>query len=138
MNRILYLDVLITQEEGQFVAHCLQLDLVATAKSYEEVRKDIIDIIKTYLEYAYEYDKRDNLFVPAPPKAWEKFFDSKSKGVEICLDRIKLSGQPHYPSLEVRSLKASTQLGPSTHGKVFDTERKMAEIGCIRLPEGPF
>jgi predicted RNase H-like HicB family nuclease len=73
MKPKLHLDVMITQEEDCWLAHCLQLDIVTTAKTLENVRTDIIGLIEAQISYAFEHDNLDNLFFQAPPEIWRKF-----------------------------------------------------------------
>jgi len=64
------LDILIKKEEDFFLAHCLQFDIVTTADTLEEVRKDIIDLCRAHIEFSYEHDNLDYLFSPAPKEVW--------------------------------------------------------------------
>jgi len=69
-ERVLHLDVVVYKEDDLFVAHCLQLDLVTTAKTIEQACCDIEDVIKTHITYAIENDNLENLLKPAPPEIW--------------------------------------------------------------------
>jgi len=67
-------NVLIKKEGGLFLAHCLELDLVATAKTFSQVKKEIREIIETQVDYAFSNDNLDHLYRPAPPEAWREFY----------------------------------------------------------------
>jgi hypothetical protein len=80
--------VLIRKETDAWVAHCLELNLVAEADTMEQVESDIIDIIAAHVRYALENDNLSYMFHPAPPDVWKDFFR--------CADREEAS----YPSKE--------------------------------------
>ena len=67
------LDILIKRVDDYYQAHCLQFDIVATSDSLGEVRKDIIDLCRAHIEYAYEYDNLEHLFSPAPKEVWADY-----------------------------------------------------------------
>ena len=67
-------NVLIKKEANLFSAHCLELDLVATAKTFSQVKKEIRDIIETQVDYAFSNDNLDHLYRPAPPEVWREFY----------------------------------------------------------------
>jgi hypothetical protein len=72
-------NILIREEDNLFVAHCLELDIVATAKTLDQVQKDIIDLIDTQVDYAFSNNNLENLFRSAPPEIWEIFFSCKEQ-----------------------------------------------------------
>ena len=70
-------NVLIKKEPDYYIAHCLELDIVATASSIKSVQGDIIDLIKAQVGCAFSNDNLDNLYHPAPPEVWKEFFACK-------------------------------------------------------------
>ncbi len=64
------LDVVFYREDNQFVAHCLQLDIVTSANTMEQARCDIEDLIKAHVEYTIENDNWDYFYHRAPDKYW--------------------------------------------------------------------
>ncbi|MCX5829195.1 MAG: hypothetical protein NTV58_14505 [Deltaproteobacteria bacterium] len=70
-------NVLIKKEANYFLAHCLELDIVATANSAEEVEKEIIDLIDAQVDYAFAHGNLDNLYHPAPLEVWKDFYKCK-------------------------------------------------------------
>jgi len=58
-----------------YVAHCLELDIVATA--------DNLSLIDAQISYAFGNDNLDNLFRPAPSKVWEEFYSCEKPVEEI-------------------------------------------------------
>lgn len=74
MSIPLHLNILIEQEDSQFVAHCLELDIVASGQTEDEAFDDLMDLIEAQLEFAVENDNLKNILRPAPPEFWQKLF----------------------------------------------------------------
>ncbi len=68
----LSVNILIKEEDGLFVAHCLELDIVAAAKTFDEVQREIISLICAQIDYAFSNDNLENLFHPAPQEVWQE------------------------------------------------------------------
>jgi hypothetical protein len=66
--------ILIRKEPDAWVAHCLELNLVAVAQTAEQVESDIIDVIVAHVRYAIENDNLEHMYHPAPPHVWRDFF----------------------------------------------------------------
>lgn len=82
----LIFNVLIRKEKDYFVAHCLELDIVTTAATAEEVQTEIIDLVDAQIGYAFTHNNLDNLYHPAPPEIWREYFacrDSWEKKKEV-------------------------------------------------------
>jgi len=73
----LVFNVLIKKTGPEFVAHCLELDIVATASDLETVQSDMADLISAQVDYAFSNDNLDNLYHPAPADVWKAFFDCR-------------------------------------------------------------
>ncbi|MFH1116041.1 MAG: hypothetical protein V1792_19175 [Pseudomonadota bacterium] len=65
--------ILVKKEDDLWVAHCLELDLVAAAPTEEQVESDIIDIIREQIIYCVSNDNMDHLFRRAPEEIWEEY-----------------------------------------------------------------
>lgn len=72
-------NILITEEDDLCVAHCLELDLVATGDTPDQARRDCVALICTQIEYAFAHDNLEHLFHPAPSEVWAKFFACKAQ-----------------------------------------------------------
>jgi hypothetical protein len=70
---------LVREEEGLFVAYCLELDLVTAAKSEEEAVKDLIDITIEQVRYCLANDNMDHLFRRAPEEIWREYYNCEKK-----------------------------------------------------------
>ena len=62
------------KEEDTCIAHCLELDIVATSRTIECVEADIMSLITAQIEYAFENNNLENLYHPAPPEVWKEYF----------------------------------------------------------------
>jgi predicted RNase H-like HicB family nuclease len=76
MNRSagMVINILVKEEDDLFVAHCMELDIVATGHSLEEATRDLEDLIIAQLRYAFANDNLAHLYRPAPPEIWEQFY----------------------------------------------------------------
>jgi len=72
-------NVLIKEEEGILVAHCLELDIVATADSLNLVKEDMASLIIAQIDYSFSNDNLEHLFHPAPQEVWTEFFSCKER-----------------------------------------------------------
>lgn len=79
-NPSIKLNVLVYREENEWIAHCLQMDLVAASEDKVSVQDDIIDLIKAHVVYALENDNIDHIFKSAPAEEWERLSRSQRCG----------------------------------------------------------
>jgi len=75
-------NILIKEEDGLFVAHCLELDIVATGDSMDQAQRECVALICAQIEYAFAHDNLSNLYHPAPPEVWTEFFTCTTKQEE--------------------------------------------------------
>ena len=95
------LDILIKKVEDYFLAHCLQFDIVATANTLTEVKRDIIDLCRAHIEYSYEYNNLEYLFSPAPKEAWAEYLEtSRKEGCNVENTRLNDSFQVNAFSVQ--------------------------------------
>jgi len=69
----LSLRAIIYPERSEWVAHCLDLDIVETGESVELAMSALAEAVGTQLWYAREHDNFLDLFHPAPREAWQRF-----------------------------------------------------------------
>ncbi len=76
MNRSasMVFNIFIKKDDDVFVAHCMELDIVATGQSIDEATEDLIGLIIAQLQYAFSNDNLDHLYRPAPPEVWREFY----------------------------------------------------------------
>ncbi len=75
-------NVFVKKEGDMFIAHCLELDIVVTSDSQEQVKSDLIDLVYAQMDYAFTHDNLDYLYHPAPKEVWEEFYRCKASHVE--------------------------------------------------------
>ena len=72
-------NILLKEEDGMFVAHCLELDIVAVGNSAEDARRECVALICAQIEYSFAHDNLDHLYRPAPAEVWAEFFACKAQ-----------------------------------------------------------
>jgi hypothetical protein len=56
-----------------WIAHCLELDLVAEGKTPREAIKDLVELACTQIEAAIDEGDLESVFRPAPAEIWATF-----------------------------------------------------------------
>jgi predicted RNase H-like HicB family nuclease len=91
------LDVLLYREDGQWLAHCLQLDLVEAGATPEQAEEALAGVIQHHIQWALEDDDMGHLFHPAPPETWKRFFAAEPTGfreIRLTLPADRLAVPP--------------------------------------------
>jgi len=86
-------NVLIKEEDGMIVAHCLELDIIAVGTTLKEVQSEIVSLICAQIDYAFSNDNLDNLYHPAPPEMWQEFYRCKEQIERKYAIRKKFQGK---------------------------------------------
>ena len=114
MKTSITFNILIKAEKDYFIAHCLELDIVATADSLEEVKEDILSLMKAQIEYAFFNENFDNLYHSAPQEVWEEFY-SCTDG-EMAESIIEVSKRKNRTrALNIPHIIANTCLPGASH-----------------------
>ncbi len=71
------LNIISYEENGKYVSHCLEMDLVATNTTQKKALDDVIDLIKAQIVFAIENDNSDYLYKSAPFQIWAKIKTAK-------------------------------------------------------------
>jgi len=61
------------QQGKWWIAHCLELDLVAEGRDPIRALQDLMDLSATQVEAAIERGDLESVFRPAPPEIWAMF-----------------------------------------------------------------
>jgi hypothetical protein len=77
LPRLDLLHYLLSEAEGEHIAHCLDLDLVATGKDREEAALKLDRLVKAHIELALASGHLANLATSAPQHFWKQFADGK-------------------------------------------------------------
>jgi len=69
-------------EDGECVAHALELDLVGTGETFKEAEKDLVDAIVCQVTFAAQQNDPDLLAFPAPPEYFEKWEAAQNEALK--------------------------------------------------------
>ncbi len=77
-----------------WIAHCLELDLVAEGRTTKDAIKDVMDLCCTQIETAMRSGDLQSIFRAAPPEIWAMFSraeDVPFKGLRepSCVERFE-------------------------------------------------
>ena len=67
------------REGGDWIAHCLELDIVAEGKNADAAMKDLLDLCAFQIDTAIEHNDLESIFRPAPAKYWNLFYSARQK-----------------------------------------------------------
>jgi hypothetical protein len=84
------LHYLLSESEGKYIAHCLDLDLVATGQSCEEAAVKLDRLVKAHIELALATQQVANLATKAPQSFWDQYADGKPIELEPRTIRIQI------------------------------------------------
>src|SRR5437016_3770859 len=76
--------VLLSDDEGQLVAHALEMDLVAYGKTEKEALRALNDLIRNQISFAIEKQEEHLMYFRAPDgyfAEWEKAHEAALKGM---------------------------------------------------------
>jgi len=71
------LHYLLSEATGKYIAHCLDLDLVATGQNCEEAAMKLDRLVKAHIELALATQQLANLATKAPQSFWDEYADGK-------------------------------------------------------------
>ena len=71
--------ILLRKQEDLWIAHCLELDLVAAAPSMQDAETDLLSIIDEQVQYCVTNNNMENLFHDAPKEVWDEYRECKKK-----------------------------------------------------------
>ncbi len=69
----LSLDILFYRSGYQWIAHCLQTDIVAEGESITNALKNLFELMAFQLEAASDEEDMNSIFRPAPAEYWNLF-----------------------------------------------------------------
>jgi len=84
-----------------FIAHCLDMDIVAQAKTRNEAIEQLKALVETQLEYCLENDMLETAFRPAPKAYWDKFYANQQKDMISQLSSHKIPIHKLVSNLEM-------------------------------------
>jgi predicted RNase H-like HicB family nuclease len=100
----LRLNILVTPEGGEFLAHCLEFDIAEGGKTPEEAVDNLIETCVAHIRYAIEDDDLEHLFKPAPPEFWAKFYAARPE--QVFRREVQISGNGVLTALSAETIDA--------------------------------
>jgi hypothetical protein len=100
MKSSMTFNIIAKKENDMWIAHCLELDIVATSDSLADLRKDMDDLIIAQIDYAFSNNNLDNLYRPAPPEIWKEFYSCKKFSKDKNRNKIRIPHQFFCPSVD--------------------------------------
>ena len=73
------LRIIAYREDSVWLAHCLELDIVAEGKSSKRAVKDLIDLCLLQIKTAIDENDLPSIIRPAPAEIWAMFFSARKK-----------------------------------------------------------
>jgi len=70
-------NALLKYEDGLWVAHCMELDIVATGDSPDSAVNDLKDLIVAQVSCALANDNTKYLYHSAPKKVWDEYWKAE-------------------------------------------------------------
>ena len=71
------LSAIVYRENALWVAHCLELDIVAEGKDVEDAVASLVSLCDLQIKVAMEEADLESVFRPAPPEIWKMFSAGK-------------------------------------------------------------
>jgi hypothetical protein len=84
------LHYLLSESDNVHVAHCLELDLVATGQTCESAAEKLDRLVKSHIELALATQQLANLATRAPQSFWDEFADGTQIALEPRTIRIQI------------------------------------------------
>jgi hypothetical protein len=84
------LHYLLTESEGKHVAHCLDIDLVATGDSREKAAAKLDNLVKAHIELTLATQQFANIATRAPRIYWDQYTDGNPIELEPRTLRIQI------------------------------------------------
>jgi hypothetical protein len=70
----------VVYREGKaWIAHCLELDVVAEGPNANAAMKDLLDLCAFQIDTAIENNDLESVFRPAPAKYWTLFYAARQR-----------------------------------------------------------
>src|SRR5438093_6115214 len=81
-NLSINLSAVAHREDDLWLAHCLELDIVAEARSVDDAIRSLISLCDLQIKVAIEEGDLQSIFRPAPPEIWKLFVLGQKKQLQ--------------------------------------------------------
>jgi hypothetical protein len=78
-NVSINLSAIVYEEDGVWIAHCLELDIVAEDESSNEALHSLVSLCDFQIKVAMEERDLRSIFRAAPPEIWQMFSSGREK-----------------------------------------------------------
>jgi predicted RNase H-like HicB family nuclease len=75
------LSAIVYPEDGAWIAHCLELDIVAEGASSDEAVQSLVSLCDFQIKVAMEEGDLRSIFRPAPAETWQMFASGREKRI---------------------------------------------------------
>jgi predicted RNase H-like HicB family nuclease len=96
------LRAILYREDGVWIAHCLELDLIGDGATQEEALELLSQAILTQVEASIHYQSLHSLFRPAEAKYFEMF----AAGRDVAIGTLKVPAVTTIASVTIEELEA--------------------------------
>ncbi len=93
--------IVLDKRRKAFIAHCLDMDIVAQGKTRVDAIEELKALVETQLEYCLENDMLETVFRPAPKKYWDKFYANQQRDMISQLSSHKIPIHKLISNLEM-------------------------------------
>ncbi|OHB93575.1 MAG: hypothetical protein A3E19_04895 [Planctomycetes bacterium RIFCSPHIGHO2_12_FULL_52_36] len=86
------LRVVIYKEDDDYIAHCLEMDIMGTGGTLEIAIEEMKRLVEAQISYCFDKHIEDTLLSPAPPEYWRRLLHAKPytpQKPEIPVNRIR-------------------------------------------------
>ena len=100
--------VVLYKEDGVWVAHCLEFDVIGSGNTRKRAMTDLAKCIAIQLEQSLEHNCKANMFHPADGETWRRWAFGKAANQDVAegLLRIKVDGV-RIPDADTREYSRS-------------------------------
>jgi predicted RNase H-like HicB family nuclease len=81
------LHVVFYQEDGSWIAHCLEFDLMGDGETKLEALESLNEAIRLQVEHSLEHNNPRNLFTPANGRYFEMF----ARGDDVAVGKLEIN-----------------------------------------------
>jgi len=81
-NLSINLSAVAYRENDLWLAHCLELDIVAEARGVDDAIRSLISLCDLQIKVAIEEGDLESIFRPAPPEIWKLFALAQKKQLQ--------------------------------------------------------
>lgn len=103
------LNILGMQEDGQWLAIALEMDLIGVGATYAAAFESLLDAIKAQVRFCVEKKMIPSIFKAAPPIYWQLFEQTRMAVMKAAISGNEQTGSARVDSLPISHLVADAQ-----------------------------